>query len=64
MLKEQSTYLNTEYAKFFLLHPLLLLVSDVTAGIITRELWKTSQKFSPPAIIITMALHVRISPEG
>jgi hypothetical protein len=35
----------------------------VSASKIARELWYTSQEFSP-AGIMTMALHAHISPEG
>jgi hypothetical protein len=35
---------------------------DVSAGRIARELWWTSQEFSPAGIIITMAVHDHISP--
>jgi hypothetical protein len=35
---------------------------DVSAGRIARELWWTSQEFSPAGIINTMALHAQVSP--
>jgi hypothetical protein len=40
------------------------LLPDVSAGRIARGLWWTSQEFSPAGIIIiiTMAVHVHISP--
>jgi hypothetical protein len=37
---------------------------DVSAGRIARELWWTSQEFSPAGIIISMAVHAHVSPEG
>jgi len=41
------------------------LLPDVSAGRTARELWWTSQEFSPAGIIIiTMSLHAHISPEG
>jgi hypothetical protein len=35
---------------------------DVSAVRIARELWCTSQESSPVDVIITMALHVHVSP--
>jgi len=40
------------------------LLPDDSAGRIARELWWTSQEFSPAGIITTMALHAHISPWG
>jgi hypothetical protein len=37
---------------------------DVSAGRIARELWWTSQEFSPAGIIIITVLDAHISPEG
>jgi hypothetical protein len=52
------------YAKFSLLRPFLLLAADVYADRTARELWWTSQELSPAGIIVTMSLHVHISPGG
>jgi hypothetical protein len=51
------------YAKFSF-QPFLLLKPDVSAGRSAKEFWWTSQELSSAGIIITMALHAYISPEG
>jgi hypothetical protein len=62
-VKDPLRYFRYWQAKFSLLRPFLLLAPDVSAVRTARELWWTSQKLSP-ASIITMALHVHISPGG
>jgi hypothetical protein len=39
-------------------------LSDVSAGRTARELYWTSQEFSPADMIVTMALHAHTSPGG
>jgi hypothetical protein len=39
-----------------------LLAPNVSDGRSAREIWWTSQEFSPAFIIITMALHAHVSP--
>jgi hypothetical protein len=64
VLKDPLTYLRYYYEKFSLLRPFLLLTPDVSAGRTARELWWTSQEFSPTGITTTMALHAHVSPGG
>jgi hypothetical protein len=61
-VKDPLRYFRYWYAKSSLLRPFLKLASDVSAGRTARELWWTSQELSLTGIIITMVLHVHISP--
>jgi hypothetical protein len=59
-LKDPVRYFRYLKTKFSLLRPFLLLAPDVSAGRTARDLWWTSQEFSPAGIIPTMALHADI----
>jgi hypothetical protein len=63
-VKDPLTYLRHCYVKFSSLVHFSYSLSDVSAGMIAREFWWTSQEFSPAGVIITMALNARISPRG
>jgi hypothetical protein len=64
MLKIPGGISDIEYAK--MLTPLSVpsTCSQMTAVRIARERWWTSQEFFPASIVITMALHTHIPPEG
>jgi hypothetical protein len=63
-VKDPLTYLRHWCVKFSSLVHFSYSISDVSAGRIAREFCWTSQEFSPAGVIITMALHTRISPPG
>jgi hypothetical protein len=62
-VKHPLSISDTEYAKFSLLRPFLLITPYVSAGRTARELGWTRQELSPAGIII-MALHTHIFPGG
>jgi hypothetical protein len=60
-VKDPLTYLRYRYAKIHSFAHFSNSLPDISAGRIARELWWTSQEFSPAGfIIITMALHAHI----
>jgi hypothetical protein len=60
-VKDPLTISDTDTQNSHFVHSSYSLL-DVSAGRFARELWWTSQEFSPAGIVITMALHAHISP--